>query len=174
MTETKKFTLLSLQDGREARVGCNMMVGPCYICGQQVQEAYAVPGCQLAYHLCPDHNHEHLNVQLAINARYGFVHMHSWNGLPVQIKRSSGTIQAATVADLQMHEGRVYARCTWMESGQQKHRLFTYDSLIDLNSNLPELRCLNPFRGIPIDVSYQEKTNAWIAAMKTGQALENP
>jgi hypothetical protein len=171
MTDTKKLTRLTLHDGRDERVGCNFLAGPCYICGQKVQGLYEVPGCQLAYYLCPKCDHEHLNVQLAIDGRYGWVHTHSWNGQEVQIKRSFGTLQAATVSNLQIHMSKVYFVCKWLDAGRPMHRLFPYESLMALNPNLPALCSVSSFRGIPIDVSYQEQTDAWIYSLKTGQDI---
>lgn len=168
MTETKKLTLLPLRDTRDERIGRNLLKGPCYICGQQVEGFHEAPGCQLIYYLCPKCNHEYWNVKLAIDGRYGFVYTHSWHGLSVQIERSSGATQAATVSNLQMHDSKVYVVCTWFEAHRPMQRPVTYADLMALNSNLPELHSVNVFHGIPIDISYQEQANKWITAMKSG------
>lgn len=196
MNDTK-FTLLPLDDNlREQRVGhgiCSVN-GECYICGTRIEGMYELQeSMRTIFRLCGKCKHEAENVRITLAARYGWIYMHSWNGLIAKIKRSSGAVHNAKIIAIESASENgdeikyPMFRCIWNEPKDDNGhtipdrqylmdyyykdyatRLVTYKTLMELNPDLVDLHSVKQINNIPIHESYQNMTDELIKCMKTG------
>lgn len=177
----KAYTKIELEPKRHQIVGIAKVMDNCFICEKENGYLRELPEFDRAvYYLCSDCLWQNENARIATSALHGWFYMHSWEGLIVNIERSSGKVHQARVCYLFDNLYEPHFQCCWYSNkGEEKpsrenyyspfvhtSRAITYKSLKKLNPGLPELYSCKVFRGIPIADNFIKTVDNLINRMK--------